>query len=149
MADIQNKHSVPRAQGLRRVHASTKPAPIKSATTKPQTSTRKHRNPKKRERLPPSLRYTETKRGKTTIRRYAAGRSVYRLEEVKGKLVECVEIFNSSDHHAISVRFQDKTTINFSIEPGFILATEYADWKTGNWRPIKPWPLIHSQSLRA
>jgi hypothetical protein len=145
LAAIQHKHSPSRAQGYRRsAHASTKPAPNKSAITKPQTSTRKHR---KRERLPPPLRFTETRRGKTTIRRYS-GRTVYRLEEVKGKLVDLVEVFTASDSHSINVRFQDKTTLRFAIDPGFIMETEYADWKTGNWRPIKRWPLIHSETHR-
>ncbi len=152
MAGIQHKHSPSRAQGSRRrsVHASTKPAPIKSTTAKPQTSIRKHRNPKKpkkRERLPASLRFTETKRGKTTIRRYS-GRTFYRFEEVKGKPVDFVEVFTAGEYHAIDVRFQDKTALHFVIDPGFTLETEYADWKTGNWRPIKRWPLIHSETHR-
>jgi hypothetical protein len=143
LASIEHKHSPSRAQGSRRsAHASTKPAPTKSAIT--QTSTRKHR---RRERLPPSLRFTETKRGKTTIRRYS-GRSVYRFEEVKGKLVDLVEVFTAGESHSINVRFQDKTALHFSIDPGFILETEYADVKTGNWRPIKRWPLIHSETHR-
>jgi hypothetical protein len=145
MAAIENKHSSSRAQGSRRrVHALTKPAPIKSTIAKPQPSTRRHR---KRERLPPSLRFTETKRGKTTVRRYS-GRRFYRLEEVKGKLVDFVEVFTAGEHHSIDVRFQDKTALHFVINPGFTLETEYADWKTGNWRPIKRWPLIHSETHR-
>ena len=145
MAAIQGKHSPSRAQGSRRsVHASTKPAPIKSAITKPRASIRKHR---KRERLPPSLRFTETKRGKTTIRRYR-GRTFYRFEEVKGKPVDFVEVFTAGEYHSIDVRFQDKTVLHFVINPGFILETEYSDWKTGNWRPIKRWPLIHSETHR-
>ena len=145
MAGIENKHSPSRAQGSRRrAHAKTKPAQIKSARSKPQTSTRKHG---KRERLPASLRFTETKRGKTTIRRYR-GRRFYRFEEVKGKLVDLVEIFTAGESHSIEVRFQDKTALHFVIDPGFILETEYADWKTGNWRPIKRWPLIHSETHR-
>jgi hypothetical protein len=151
LAAIQHKHSLSRAQGSRRsVHASTKRAPIKSAIAKPQPSSRKHRNPKKpkkRERLPPSLRFTETKRGKTTIRRYS-GRTFYRFEEVKGKVIDLVEVFTAGENHAIDVRFQDKTSLHFVIDPGFILETEYADWKTGNWRPIKRWPLIHSETHR-
>jgi hypothetical protein len=107
----------------------------------------KSRKRKKRQSIPASLRYAETRRGKTTIRRYD-GRSMYRLEEIKGKLVECVEIFDSGDYHMIGVRFQDKTSISFSIEPGFTLFTDYADWKTGNWRPIKRWPPLRSQGLR-
>ena len=145
MAAIQGKHSPSRAQGSRRsVHASTRPAPIKSARTKPETSAGRHR---KRERLPPSLRFTETKRGKTTVRRYS-GRTFYRFEEIKGKPVDFVEVFTAGEYHSIDVRFEDKTALHFVIDPGFILETEYADWKTGNWRPIKRWPLIHSETHR-
>ncbi|MGB9122670.1 MAG: hypothetical protein WCE73_18780 [Candidatus Angelobacter sp.] len=145
MAAIQGKHSSSRTQGSRRrVHASTKPAVNKAARTKQQTSAGKHR---KRERLPPSLRFTETKRGKTTVRRYS-GRTVYRLEELKGKLVDLVEIFTAAESHSINVLFEDKTTLRFVIDPGFIMETEYADWKTGDWRPIKSWPLIHSETHR-
>ena len=84
-----------------------------------------------------------TRRGKTTIRRYS-GRSVQHMEEVKGKIVECVEFYTSSESHSIDVCFQDKTTLHFSIDPGFLLETEYADWKTGNWRRIKRWPTLRS-----
>lgn len=145
MATIEHKHSPSGAQGSRRsAHASTKRAPTKSAITKPQTLTRKHR---KRERVPASLRFTETKRGKTTIRRYS-GRTFYRFEEVKGKLVDLVEVFTMGESHSIDVRFQDKTALHFAINPGFILETEYADVKTGDWCPIKRWPLIHSETHR-
>jgi len=141
MAGIQGKHSSSRAQGSgRRAHASTKT----------QSSPRKHPNPKKRkkrERLPASLRYTETRRGKTTVRRYS-GRAVYRFEEVKGKAVDLVQVFTAGESHSIAVRFQDKTSLHFFIDPGFIMETELADWKTGNWRPIKRWPLIHSETHR-
>jgi hypothetical protein len=151
LAAIEHKYSPSRAQGSRRsAHASTKRAPNKSGIAKARVSTRKHRNPKKpkkRERLPASLRFTETKRGKTTIRRYS-GRTFYRFEEVKGKVVDLVEVFTAGENHAIDVRFQDKTSLHFVIDPGFILETEYADWKTGNWRPIKRWPLIHSETHR-
>ena len=93
------------------------------------------------------FRFFETKRGKTTVRRYR-GRTFYRLEEVKGKPVDFVQVFTSGDSHSIQVRFEDKTALHFAIDPGFILETEYADWKTGNWRPIKSWPLIHSETHR-
>src|SRR4029077_21089808 len=141
MAAIQGKHSSARAQGSRR---------SANDSTKAQTSIHKPRNPKKpkkRGRLPAPLRFTETKRGKTTIRRYS-GRTFYRFEEVKGKVVDLVEVFTAGENHAIDIRFQDKTSLHFVIDPGFILETEYADWKTGNWRPIKRWPLIHSETHR-
>jgi hypothetical protein len=147
MATSKAKRTVSLAQLQRsNAHASGK-----TASPKPQTSTRKHRSPKKprkRERLPPSLRFTETRRGKTTIRRFS-GRSFYRFEEVKGKIVDFAEVYTAGDYHAIDVRFQDKTALHFVIDPGFTLDTEYCDWKTGDLRRIKRWPLIHSQTLRA
>jgi len=118
-----------------------------SFRTQPATP-RKTPKAKKPKRLPASLHFTETKRGKTTIRRYR-GRSFYRFDEFKSKIVDFVEVFTAGEYHAIGVRFQDKTALHFVIDPGFTLETEHADWKTGNWRPIKRWPLIHSESHRA
>jgi hypothetical protein len=112
-----------------------------------QHRARKTPKSKKPSKVPASLRFTETKRGKTTVRRYS-GRTFYRFEEIKGKPVDFVEVFTAGGYHAIDVRFQDKTALHFVIDPGFILETEYADWKTGNWRPIKRWPLIHSETHR-
>ena len=88
-----------------------------------------------------------TKRGLTTTRRYS-NRAFYRFEEIKGKPVEHVEVFTTGEYHSIDLRFQDKTAMHFVIDPGFTLESEYADWKTGNWRLIKRWPLIRSQTLR-
>jgi hypothetical protein len=157
LADTQDKHSHSRAQGTRRrAQATTQTASPKAKRSphNPPRSPRKHRSPKKRkkpkkpERLPASLRFTETRQGKTTIRRHQ-NRSFHRLEEVAGKTVEYVEIFTSGEYHSISVRFQDKTCLHFVIDPGFTLDTEYDDWKTGDLRRIKRWPLIHSESLRS
>ena len=63
--------------------------------------------------------------------------------------MDYVEFFTMGEYHSIDVRFQDKTTMHFVIEPGFTLGTEYADLKTGNWRPIKRWPLIRSASFNS
>ena len=78
----------------------------------------------------------------------APGRRVLEFPQVQGKIIEAVEFSTSSDAHSISLRFQDKTALAFDIEPGFTVMADYADWKTGNWRPIKRWPLVRSQTLR-
>jgi hypothetical protein len=117
------------------------------SSSRTQPAARKTPKSKKPKRLPTSLRFTETKRGKTPIRRYT-GRTFYRFNEFKDKTVDFVEVFTAGEYHAIDVRFQDKTALHFIIDPGFTLETEHADWKTGNWRSIKRWPLIHSQSHR-
>jgi hypothetical protein len=117
-----------------------------SARTQPANpSPVKHRSPKPG-RLPASLRPVITKRGRTTIRRYEGGRSFHRFEEAKGKAIDYIEFFTSDGFHNIDIAFDDKTAMHFLIEPSFTLDTEYADWKTGNWRPLKQWPLIPSAS---
>jgi hypothetical protein len=162
LADNQNKHSLSRAQGSRRrAHALTKPA-IKTPkpksrphasgkagerakhAAKPRDST-KSRAKRKRKSVPPLLRYKEIKRGKTTIRRYP-GRTFYFFEEAKGKSLDRIEFFTSSNYHCIDVKFEDKTNFHFVIDPTFTLEASYADWKTGNWRPIKRWPVIATES---
>jgi hypothetical protein len=134
MAVTENKRSLPSVQPttLTANHRSSKRA------LKPTR--------KKRERLPASLRFTFTKRGKTTIRRYP-GRTFHRFEEAKGKALDYVEFFTMGEYHCIDIAFEDKTAMHFVIEPSFTLETDYADWKTGNWRPIKRWPNIRSASF--
>src|SRR5215471_17323795 len=111
--------------------------------TKTAGFTRKERLPSLPALPPPRI----TKHGKTTIRRYRGGRSFYRFEEIKGKPVEFVEVFTACDYHCIDIRFEDKTALHFIIDPGFTLDTEYSNWKTGNLRRIKRWPLIRSAGL--
>ncbi|MBZ5504534.1 MAG: hypothetical protein LAO78_03505 [Acidobacteriia bacterium] len=108
------------------------------------TSTAKHRSStRRRQQLPDSLRSTVTKRGKTTIRRFP-GRSFHRFEEAKGKAIDYIEFFTSDGFHNIDIAFEDRTAMHFVIEPSFNLETDYADWKTGNWRSLKRWPPIRS-----
>lgn len=99
---------------------------------------------KSRRRLPSLPKPVITRRGKTTIRRYN-GRRFHRFEEAHGKPLDYIEFFTAGEYHSITVRFQDKTAMNFVIEPCFTLEPEYSDCKTGNWRLIKRWPLIRSQ----
>ena len=110
-----------------------------SVRTQPARKTRKP------QRIPSLPKPIIIKRGKTTIRRYPR-RRFHRFAEAQGKPLDYIEFFTAGEYHSIDVRFQDKTTMHFVIEPGFTLETDYSDWKTGNWRPIKRWPLIHSQS---
>src|SRR5437660_9585557 len=99
MAATENKRSSSRTQ----LTTPTKHRSSKRATAKP--------NRKKREKLPPSLRFTVTKRGKTTIRRYP-GRSFHRFEEAKGKALDYVEFFTMGEYHCIDISFEDKTAMH-------------------------------------
>src|SRR5258708_4575549 len=85
------------------------------------------------------------KRRKTNSRsRQNAARRFYRFKDVKGKPVDFVEVYTSGDYHCIDVRFQDKTALTFVIDLGFTVQAGYSNWKTGNQRLVKEWPIIRS-----
>lgn len=71
-----------------------------------------------------------------------AYRRVAHFPQAKGKTVEDVEFSTSPGYHNISINFQDKTSLNFAIETGFTLETDYSDWKTGNQRVLRKWERI-------
>ena len=134
------------SQAKRSRHSAQSRA-FEPATSSTPKSNKKHvrRRRRKLPLLPPAV---VTRRGKTTIRRFI-NRSFHRMEEVKGKIIDYVEFFTSSESHSIDICFQDKTTLHFTIDPSFLLETEYADWKTGNWRRIKRWPTLRSATFRS
>jgi len=71
-----------------------------------------------------------------------------KFPEVKGKKLEDVEFSTSAEDHSIHLFFEDKTGLTFSLEPGFTLFADYADWKTGDSRPIKRWRPVRSRLFR-
>jgi hypothetical protein len=73
-----------------------------------------------------------------------------RFPEIKGKVLESVELALEDDENYISLSFADKTALHFDLEPqpGFTVQADYADWKTHNMRRIKTWPALRSRSLQ-
>ena|SRR5215468_328972 len=73
----------------------------------------------------------------------------FHFQQARGKTIEKIEFSASVDHHDITAWFTDKTSLNFSIEAGFTLKTEYSDWKSGEQRIVRSWPLFKSTAIRA
>ena len=65
---------------------------------------------------------------------------------MKGRTVEKIEMFTTTEYHSITVAFQDKTALNLAVEPGFTLLATLESLKAGNVRMIKRWPAIRSAS---
>jgi hypothetical protein len=68
------------------------------------------------------------------------------FHEVKGKIVEGVEIKAADHGYGLGIMFQDRTYLSFDveIEPRITVKPELSDWKTGNYKPLKRWRTIHS-----
>lgn len=63
---------------------------------------------------------------------------------VRGRTIERVRLFTSTDDHAISISFEDKVVLDLSFEPGLVVSAKLADMKTGDFHTIKEWPPILS-----
>jgi hypothetical protein len=72
-------------------------------------------------------------------------RRFVQFPQAKGKTIEGVELLVAPDYHSISINFEDKTALHFSIETGFTVKTDYSDWATGEQRFLRKWPLLKSR----
>jgi hypothetical protein len=72
------------------------------------------------------------------------GKGLFR--EVKGKIVDSVELKPSEHGYGVGIMFQDRTYLSFDVdvEPRITIKPELSDWKTGNYKPLKRWPTISS-----
>jgi len=64
--------------------------------------------------------------------------------EVKGKVIEKVELSVESDYYGISIRFQDNTALSFTIEPSVTVSPVYADWTDGEEKILKEYQPVRS-----
>jgi hypothetical protein len=72
------------------------------------------------------------------------GKGLFR--EVKGKIVEGVEIKPGENGYSIGIMFQDRTFLSFDVEVEnrLSISPELSDWKTKNYKPLKRWRTVHS-----
>ena len=73
-------------------------------------------------------------------------RPKFAFREVRGKVVEAVELRPSDTGYEIGVLFTDRTYLGFEIEPqtSFTITPELSDWKTGHYKPLKRWRPVRS-----
>jgi hypothetical protein len=67
------------------------------------------------------------------------GRSRKQFAQVKGKVLEDVEIDGSDNGCTIGILFQDKTYLSFDVEAGLTISPELSDWEKGEYRPLRRW----------
>src|SRR6266478_5866196 len=101
----------------------------------------------RRAQLLPVRAYAPTKTSRTKTKKNP-NRRLLKFPQVKGKKLEGAEFSTRGGSHSIEFLFEDKTALSLGIEPGFTLFADYADWKTGNWSPIRSWKPVRSRLLR-
>jgi hypothetical protein len=73
---------------------------------------------------------------------------VLKFPQVKGKKIERAELSVSSDYFTVGIYFQDKTMLSFDLEPCVRVFSEVINWGTGNYKLLRRWRPVHSESSR-
>ena len=89
--------------------------------------------------MKPGPRKTKLTRD-TRQRRASTG--CFQYTEMKGRAVEWIEVCVASDYRCVSVRFDDKTDFTVEIDTRLVLTALHSDWKTGNMRVLRRWPVM-------
>jgi hypothetical protein len=105
MAISQAIRSRSSAQSRAPQPASPKASKFASAST---PKLHKKRRPRRLRNLPLLPSTVVTRQGKTSIRRFANG-AFCRMQDVKGEIVDFVELFTSREYHCMPIPFQDRT----------------------------------------
>jgi hypothetical protein len=65
--------------------------------------------------------------------------------EIKGKIVESVELFANHDHYGITIRCKNRTTLTFRIETCAVVFPVYSKWKGGEEKPLMRYKPLRSK----
>jgi hypothetical protein len=71
-----------------------------------------------------------------------------RFPEVKGKIVESIELTAEPGYYGININFTDKTAMVFSIEPSVVALPYLGDWTGGERKILKQYEPVRSVSLK-
>lgn len=69
----------------------------------------------------------------------------HEFPEVNGKTVELVELVVEPDFYGITIRFTDKTSLSFVMEPCVFAFPVHEDWNNGESKILKQYPPIRSK----
>ena len=69
--------------------------------------------------------------------------------EVRGKVVDALEIVVESDYCGLSIRFEDQTSLTVALEPCIFAFPAYAEWANGEEKVINKYQPIQSAINRA
>ena len=76
-------------------------------------------------------------------------REVLEFPQVKGKIVEKVEVFSHHEYYAITIRFQDKTALQLPLETAVFAFPTLSDWADGNETILKEYKSVGSNIPRS
>jgi len=81
------------------------------------------------------------------VRRKARYARLVKFSQARGRTVEMVELSLDSDFHCVSIRFKDNTDLTVAINTALTFRAEYSEWKAGNQKFVKRWPVVGSGGI--
>ena len=84
------------------------------------------------------------KKATQKTRRDATCARLVKFPQARGRTVEMVELSLDSDYHCVSIRFKDNTDLTVVIDPALTFQATYSEWKSGNQKVLKRWPVVRS-----
>src|SRR4051794_38324659 len=89
------------------------------------------------ERSPDQITYPGGKMAVSKRTKKKPYQRVLKFPEAKGKTIAEAELSVSSDYFTVEIRFKDKTSLVFDLEPCARVFPEVINWKTGNYRLLR------------
>ena len=86
-------------------------------------------------------RATQKARRKRVHRKAPCMRLV-KFPQARGRMVERVELSLDPEFHCVCIRFKDNTDLTVVIDTALTFRGEYSEWKAGNQKVLKRWPVI-------
>ena len=69
--------------------------------------------------------------------------------EVSGKIVDRIEIHSDHEYYGITVKFVDRTALNFTFESAVFAFPVLSDWEDGNEKILKKYKGVRSKIQRS
>jgi hypothetical protein len=76
------------------------------------------------------------------VPRKATYARLVKFPQARGRTVEMVELSLDSDFQCVSIRFKDNTDLTVVIDTALRFQAQYSEWKAGNQKVLKRWPVI-------
>lgn len=64
--------------------------------------------------------------------------------QMKGRVIEQVELYVSSDYRCVSIHCADKSAFTVVVDSCLTFQAEHVEWKAGNQRVVERWPVVLS-----
>ena len=85
---------------------------------------------------------------KGTHSKHQHTRLVADFPEVKDKIIDGVELSADHEYYGITIRFQDNTTLTFTVEPCVVTFPVLAAWTEGEEKTLKKYRPVRSKVPR-